>query len=390
MNGLIWLAPIPLWFGAVCLIYSYAMYPAVVWVVGKLSGNRRRPSSQSDDDLPTVSVLIAAFNEEAVIDSRLRNLLASDYPHDKLEIVIASDGSTDGTNEAVRRVAGQSPIVRLLDVPVRAGKTSVLNRAFGQVAGEIVVLSDANTFTDRQSLRALAQWFSCPGVGVVCGQLILVEPENGRNPDNLYWRYENFLKTCEGRLGSLLGANGGIYAVRKSLFRAVPDDTLVDDLVIPLSIKLRTGCEIVYEPGARAIEETPAGMAAEFRRRARIGAGGFQCIARLWRLLNPAHGWLALAFFSHKVLRWFGPFFMVAMLLANLLLLGAKPYRAAMAAQAVFYAVAALGRRVSGRGGLAKAARLPALFVGANLALLVGFGRWIRGTRGGTWERTAR
>jgi hypothetical protein len=227
-------------------------------------------------------------------------------------------------------------------------------------------------------------------VGAVCGELSLIDPKDGRNVDGVYWRLENFLKRCESRLGGLLGANGAIYAVRRSLIEPIPDDTLVDDFVLPLTIKLRTGCEIVYEPRARGIEETASDLAAEFRRRVRIGTGGFQCIARLWRLLNPARGWVALAFLSHKILRWLGPFCLVGVLLGNALLLGRPFYRATLVMQALLYAVAAAGRLVRGPSQLARWARVPALFVSVNLALLVGFRRWLRGSGSGTWERTSR
>jgi cellulose synthase/poly-beta-1,6-N-acetylglucosamine synthase-like glycosyltransferase len=384
------IALIVFWGSAACLLYSYLLYPLIVWVAAKLAADQVRPDLPSETDLPRVSLLIAAFNEEAVIAARLRDALAIDYPRELLEIVIASDGSTDATARIVREEAVRSPQVRLIDYPVRSGKTSVLNRAIAELSGDIVVLSDANTATDSQAVKNLVRWFSRPDVGVVCGQLLLVDPKDGRNADSLYWRYENFLKTCEGRLGALLGANGGIYAIRRQLFRPVPPDTLVDDFFIPLAVKLRTGCRIVYEPGARAIEETPVDIQAEFTRRARIGAGGFQAIARLWPLLNPARGWLALSFFSHKVLRWFGPFFLMALLAANLVLLGDGLFRIMLAVQSLFYMLAAVGSRAPGTGPAARLARLPALFTGVNLALLAGFFRWLRGSQGGVWKRTTR
>src|SRR4029079_12592565 len=141
--------------------------------------------------------------------------------------------------------------------------------------GEIVLLSDANTFTDVDALRRIVRWFADPQVCGVCGRLVLTDPATGQNVDSLYWRYETYLKRCEGRLGALLGANGGIYAVRPSCFNPIPANTIVGGLVLPLQAKLRTGCEIVYDPEAVANEETPSNIKSEFRRRARIGAGGF-------------------------------------------------------------------------------------------------------------------
>src|SRR5262249_38664493 len=158
------------------------------------------------------------------------------------------------------------------------GKAATLNAAFAELAGDIVLLSDANTFTDATAARNIVRWFADPRVGVVCGRLVLTDPATGGNADSLYWRYETFLKECEGRLGALPGATGGIYAFRRGLYAPIPDDTIVDDFVIPLAAKLRTGCAIVYDRDAVAREETAPDVRAEFRRRSRIGAGGFQSI----------------------------------------------------------------------------------------------------------------
>src|SRR5205823_14619527 len=145
--------------------------------------------------------------------------------------------------------------IRLLDYSERQGKAAVLNSAFAELSGEIVLLSDANTQTDPAALRKIVRWFRQPAVGVVCGRLVLTDPRTGRNVDSLYWRYETFLKRCEGRLGALLGANGGIYAIRKAFFTPIPAGTVLDDFIIPLLAKLRTGCTILYDDEAVAQEE---------------------------------------------------------------------------------------------------------------------------------------
>ena len=170
----------------------------------------------------------------------------------------------------------------------------------------------------------------------MCGRLVLVDPETRQNVDGIYWQYETFLKNCEGRLGALLGANGAIYALRRSLYVPIANDTIVDDFVIPLLAKLSSGCKIIYDSEAEAREETPPNMSCEFRRRVRIGGGGFQSIGMLWRLLNPRFGWLSFSFLSHKILRWFCPFFLLGLLLTNLALCGSSFYRMALTAQATF------------------------------------------------------
>lgn len=379
---------IAFWGCVASIVYAYAIYPIVVLMLAKRFG--KSPIGYApctEGDLPSVSLLIAAHNEEQVIAQRIENALALDYPGDRLEVVIASDGSSDNTAAIVRGFTDQR--VRLLESPMRRGKATVLNAAFRQVRGEIVVLSDANTFTESAALRRIVRWFDDPNVGSVCGRLVLTDPATGRNVDSLYWRYETFLKSCEGRLGALLGANGAIYAVRRSSFSGIWSDTIVDDFVIPLITRLRHGCSIVYDKTAVAYEETPHDFSAEFRRRSRIGAGGFQSIVRLRSLLAPRHGWVAFTFFSHKVLRWLCPFLLIGALLTNLALLHEPFYRMTMAMQLLGYGFSLLGLATGTRAAL-KPLRLATMFTAMNAALLVGFWRWASGGQQGIWQRTAR
>ena len=379
--------------------YAYFGYPVVIWVLSRLFGRAPERPSVPDCDLPRLSLLIVAHNEFAHIDGRVRNALAMDYPAGKLEIVVASDGSTDGTADAVCEYASRG--VQLLDFMNRRGKSSVLNQAIPLCTGDIVMLSDANTLTDLDAARKLAAWFIDPTVGVVCGKLVLVDPVNGRNVDGMYWKYETFLKLCESRLGALLGSNGGIYAVRKSAFRPIPADTIVDDFVLPLLARQETGCRIVYDKQAVATEETPSSIASEFQRRARIGAGGFQAIGLLRGLTHPRHGWLAFAFVNHKLLRWASPFLLIFALLGNLLWVMLcmphvgnvfhLPWAAlALSLQVGFYISSLLAGMLPARPKLFKLFRLPAMFTSMNAALAVGFWRWLRGRQNSAWARTDR
>jgi len=387
-----------LWSCIALVVYAYAVYPPVIWLCARLFGDRRVATAPpngapADAALPPITLLIAAHNEAEVIAARLENALTVDYPRDKFSIVVASDGSSDATTSIVQSFADRG--VRLLDYQPNQGKAATLNAAIAETAGaetsgDLILLSDANTDIDAHAPRLLARWFADPNIGAVCGRLILTDPHTGRNVDSMYWKYETFLKKAEGRLGALLGANGAVYAIRRELFEPIPRDTIVDDFVIPLLARLRTGCRIIYDAEAVAHEETPADLGSEFGRRSRIGAGGFQSIVLLWRLLDPRQGWTAFSFFSHKVLRWHCPFFLIAALAANVLLLGVPAYRWLLTAQVAFYAVSLVGAFVPGAGLAAKLVRLTTMFTSMNLALLVGFWRWITGRQRGVWQRTAR
>jgi cellulose synthase/poly-beta-1,6-N-acetylglucosamine synthase-like glycosyltransferase len=382
------------WISLALVAYAYVGYALLVCGCARLWGRRPTPPNEppaETSDLPTVNLLIAALNEEQVIAERLDNALASDYPSDKLQVVIASDGSTDQTAAIVRDYEARFPgRVRLLDYSVRRGKATALNTSIPQLDAEVIVLSDANTFFERGAIRRLVRWFSDETIGTVCGKLHLLDPKSGKNVDGWYWRYETFLKRCEGQLGALLGANGAIYAIRRSDFLPIPPDTIIDDFYLPLLIKLRRGKRIEYDAAAIAHEHTPETVHDEFRRRTRIGAGGFQSLVRLWPLLLPRYGWTSFAFLSHKLLRWLCPLFMALMLASNAMLVREPLYTALFAGQCVFYAIAIAGSRLPGTSSLVRAVRLVTMFVTMNLALAVGFCRWIAGLQRGTWQRTAR
>jgi cellulose synthase/poly-beta-1,6-N-acetylglucosamine synthase-like glycosyltransferase len=375
-----------LWTCLVAVLYTYFGYPLLVWCLSRLCGRRQVPPPD-DAPLPTLSLLIAAYNEEAVIEQRLNNALAMDYPADKLEIVVVSDGSSDGTADIVRGFAGRG--VRLIEGGQRRGKAAALNAALPTLRGDVVMFSDANTCTEPDAARKLARWFADPHIGAVCGRLVLIDPASGRNTDGLYWRYETFIKRCEGRLGALLGANGAIYALRRAWYVPLANGTILDDMLIPLLAKLHTDCRIIYDAEAVAEEETAPDVRAEFHRRVRIGTGGYTSIGRLWRLLLPWHGWVAFTFFSHKVLRWVCPFFLLGLLGTNTIL--RERYTWLLVAQMAFYGLSFVTAFIPGQAKALRLLRMSTMFTSMNGALLVGFGRWLcGGGRKGVWKRTVR
>jgi cellulose synthase/poly-beta-1,6-N-acetylglucosamine synthase-like glycosyltransferase len=374
-----------LWSCVAAVAYSYVLYPVILMGAAKLRRKQEPPDAFVH---PNVSVLVAAHNEQRFIEEKVQNTVASSYPQDKLEIAIASDGSSDRTVELVQNLEAAN--VRLFDYAERRGKATVLNATLPELNGEIVVLSDANTLFEPDAISNLVRWFADPAVDAVCGRLILTDPATGQNVDSLYWRYETYLKKKEARLGALLGANGAIYAIRRSHYVPIPNNSIVDDFVIPLLSKLHFGGRIIYDESAIAYEETPPEIGSEFRRRARIGTGGYQSLALLWRLLSPRFGWTAFAFFSHKVLRWIAPFLLIGALIANVLLLELPFYRWLFAAQVLFYAASFAGAQARGTGLPFRLLRLAGMFTSMNAALFVGFWRWLTLPQTGTWQRTAR
>jgi cellulose synthase/poly-beta-1,6-N-acetylglucosamine synthase-like glycosyltransferase len=374
--------------------YSYLAYPACVWLLARLFPSAARKGHLARKKLPHVTLIVAAHNEQAVIEGKIRNSLELDYPRDRLKVVIGSDGSSDATSKIV--AAFHDRRVRLLDYAQRRGKSCLLNSAISETgrgkgtAGEILVLSDANTEYQPDAIKKLVRWFADPRVDTVCGRLLLVDPVRGNNVDGLYWRYETFLKKCEGRLGALLGANGGIYAIRRSAYVPIPNNTIIDDFAIPLLSKLRYNGRIVYDPQAVAVEETPPTIAGEFRRRARIGTGAYQSVPLLWRLMSPRYGWTAFTFLSHKILRWLVPFFLLGSLTSNLFVLDHFYFQVIFVVQVVMYAVSLAGACLPGSNLPCKLVRGLTMFVGMNLALLVGFWRWLSSSQTGTWQSTKR
>jgi cellulose synthase/poly-beta-1,6-N-acetylglucosamine synthase-like glycosyltransferase len=379
------MATVAFWAAAVLLAQTYFLYPLWLLLLSRLRP-AWRPTPVGPGAWPTVSLVVAAHDEAACIEEKLRNSLALDYPPDMLEVLIGSDGSTDGTDALIQACA--DPRVRL-SAATRAGKTSVLNRCIPAARGELVLLSDANTRIEPGALKALVRHFADPEVGAVCGRLQLYNPTKAEYEESAYWKYESWLKALEGTQGAVVGANGGLYAIRRDLFTPLPPSTIVDDFVIAVRL-LDQGYRVLYEPEALAAEETTEDYGREFGRRARIAAGNFQSLGLVPGLLSPLRGFPAFAFWSHKVLRWCAPALMLLALVANAALLDRPFYRFTLAAQIGFYALAMLGSLAVGPSLLRRVAGVAYYFVTMNLAIVVGFWRFLRSSQAAAWERTAR
>jgi len=331
-----------------------------------------------------VSLLIPAYNEEAHIEQKLRNSLALDYPRERLEIVVASDGSTDRTNVIVKQFQGQG--IRLLEMRDNIGKSAMLTRTVPLLKGEVVVFSDTSSELEPGALRAVVRNFADPRVGCVSGLYRLKGAEDLRaQGEGLYWRYETFIKQQESRLHSILGAHGAFYAIRRHLFEALAGSLINDDYLIPMQI-VAQGYRAVYEPAAVSWERELASVEGEFARRRRIAAGNCQQIVELRHLLDPTRGWVAFSFFSHKVLRTLAPLFMIAVLLTSPWL--PTPWAVVtLAAQAALYGSAAAGYLCQRAGKVVRWLSPPLYFCLGNLAMLAGLLKFCFGRDRFGWER---
>jgi cellulose synthase/poly-beta-1,6-N-acetylglucosamine synthase-like glycosyltransferase len=371
------------WGALALLFYVYIGYPAIAALRGRLRPAAHRRAAIE----PTVSVVVVAYNEADRIDARIENLLALDYPPERMEIFVGSDGSTDDT---VARARGFEPHgVTVVPFAERRGKPAVLNALVPRVNGEIVVFADARQRFDRGTLRALLANFADPSVGAVSGELVLQPAEGAATAGQgaaFYWKYEKFIRSMESRADSTVGATGAIYAARRSLFEPIPDDTLLDDVLIPLRI-VRRGYRVLFEPGARAYDSTSATAQQEFARKARTIAGNFQLFTRERWLFNPLRNRLWFETLSHKGLRLTLPLLHVTLLAANVAAAGTFPYDWLLAGQAAFYGAAACGA-VQRRGRR----RFAAFTVPYTLCLLcwatmAGFYRFVTHRQPVTWER---
>ena len=371
------LAQFIFWVFAFVPFYAYAGFPLVL-VALRMVIHRRVKKAPIE---PFVSLLIPAYNEADVIDRKIDNSLALDYPADRLEIVVASDGSKDQT-AAIAETRADGNRIRVLAYAENRGKVPTLNASIPHLKGEIVVFSDAPAMLYPDSVRRLVENFADPQVGAVSGLYKVVKADEvniGRSED-FYWKYETWLKVQESQLASTLGGHGHLHAIRKELYPYPPPGTINDDYVIPVSV-LAKGYRAVYEPSAIVYEE--AHEMTGFGRRIRIMAGNIQQLREIRGLLRPFRPLALFFFLSHKVSRLLVPFAMLAALVANLFLLEWPAYRMILGAQAIFYLLAAIGTVWPLKP---KTLMLPFYFCMINAATFFGFYHALTHRRGMAWK----
>lgn len=370
------------WLSVVALIYTYAGYPVLLIIA---SWVRSRPVLRKPFE-PVVSVIIAAYNEEADIAAKLENTLALDYPKSKLEIIVASDCSTDRTDEIVRTFVARGVILHRQ--AERLGKTAAQNSAVERARGDIVLFSDATTIYQPDVLLRMLPSFADPSVGCVTGTVIYKEPGKstvGRGTSS-YWNYEFMLKKYEGSLSSLIGVCGCMYAVRKSAYIPLYNEACSDFVIATVMVKQQL--RAVFEPEAICSEEPNLQAHKEMGVRVRIAA---QTLADLWRnrdVLNPVnYGFYSFQLLSHKVFRYLAPLFLILAFITSGALALTKPlYAVAFIVQCVIYAVAGIGWLIERAGVSTRWIAVPQYFVVGNLASLIALGQLLRGERYIRWE----
>lgn len=382
--------------GIFILFYSYIGYGILLWMLKKLR-KKRVPNnlaitSDSNSEIP-VSLIIAAYNEEQFIKEKIENTLLIDYPSNKLQIIIITDGSDDETCNIARSYNR----IEVLHEPQRKGKIVAIHRAMKFAQHPIVVFSDANTLLNKDSIRNISRHYLSDMVGGVAGEKKIMESKNNSvagSGEGLYWKYESALKQLDSDFFTVVGAAGELFSIRKELYEYVGQNIILDDFIISLNI-CKKGFKVVYEPNAFAIESPSMSIAEEQKRKIRISAGAFQSIVILKDLLNVfKYPKLSFQFISHRVLRWtLCPLFLPLILILNLFIVMGNSsyfYTVILALQILFYLSALLGLLLSKNKIKVKILYVPYYFVFLNISLYMGFFRYIRGGQSVLWDKASR
>ncbi len=382
------------WIAAGLCAYSYFGYSLCAAFLSKLLGRSHQIELAPDDALPTVTLLIPAYNEIAVIAAKIDNSLAIDYPAGKLQIRVVSDGSTDGTDAIAEKYSARG--VELQRIEPRGGKPNAINQAAAYARGDILVLCDANTMFAPDAIRNLVRHFADPAVGAVTGDVRLQTDEiSYGSGEGFFWKLERFTQKCESDLWTSIGVDGGMYALRRELYVANEPDTLIDDFVIAMNVA-RTGKRVIYDPQAVAIEDAVEDPAQEFRRRTRTIAGGFQSLLGGRGRPGLRQPLLLIGYISHKALRWVGPVLLLAAFVGGILAAMGEIaadqfglYSTLYLLQLSFYVLAMIGL-VLGNRRLPAVVCLPYYICLTNAAAGAGFYKWLSGGQKVTWSTADR
>ena len=369
--------------------YTYVGYAVVVWLWAKLVASARPPKAMQPFE-PTVTLIVPAYNEAAILEAKITNCQALDYPAEKLKLLFITDGSTDNSSQILAR----HPHIEHLHSPFRGGKSMAENRAMQFVTTPYVIFTDCNTNLNSAAVRELVKHYQDPQVGAVSGEKKIERTASASGAgEGIYWKYESFLKRCDSAIYSLMGAAGELVSFRSDLFLPLEPDTILDDFVQSLRI-VDQGYRVVYEPGAYATEAPSVSLPDELERKIRICAGGWQAMSRLTGLLNPLRQpVVTFLYVSHRVLRWsVAPVALAALLLLSLVLavgVGGV-YWGALAAQVAFYLAAGREWQTASQGRSQPLLVIPLFFTLMNVAVFLGFWRYFRKAQPAAWAKASR
>lgn len=381
------------WISLALVAFVYAGYPVIAALGARWSrmrGKGMNPGSMADADLPDVTLVVACFNEADILADKVQNCRELDYPKEKLRVLFVTDGSNDGSEQLLATMPG----VEVTHQPERRGKLHAVKRVMKMITSPVTVFCDANTFLNPESMRLLARHFADPAVGAVAGEKqVKASGEKATAGEGLYWKYESKLKFWDAHWHTVVGAAGELFAVRTTVAPEPPDDSIIEDFMVTLTIA-GNGYRVAYEPEATATEGPSASLGDEWKRKVRIAAGGWQAMSRLGHLMNPfKYGVLAFQFAVHRASRWtVAPMALVTLLLANigLALTEGGFYTAILAAQGLFYALSYWGWKVQGKPAPFPGFFFPSYFTMMHLAGLAGGMRFFRGKQQVTWEKARR
>ncbi len=376
---------------------GYAILVAVLLFFRKLFHTKKSFPEIAMEEFPRVCMFVTAFNEADYVDMKVKNMMELDYPADKMQILWITDGSDDGTPE----ILGKYPDMEVHHLPERKGKIHAMNRGIQFVNAPIVIFSDSNTILCTDAVKIIVNTFADPKVGCIAGEKRVLSKDSDNaagSGENLYWKFESWVKRMDSDLNSAVGAVGELFAIRTNLFEQVENDTILDDFIISLRIAEK-GFRIAYTPDAYAIETASVSVAEELKRKVRIAAGGLQTIMRLKGLLNPfRHGMLSIQYISHKVLRWtIAPIALFCLPLVNFFILPEELeirtfnfFSYFFYLQVFMYLLALLGWMLEQRKIRFKLLFIPYYFTAMNYASLRGWVRFLKGKQSVNWEKSQR
>ena len=387
------------WLLIFIVFYAYLGYGLLLFLMVKIKQFfvKNRPPNFEESNLPDVTFIVAAYNEQDYIEEKIRNCLAFDYPKEKIRFWFVTDGSNDWTPDLVENFqVKEGQQIRLFHRPERRGKIAAVERIMAWVETPITIFTDANTDVNPEAIRNIVRHFADPNVGAVAGEKRIAMGESDEATgagEGIYWKYESKLKKWDSELNSVIGAAGELFAIRTDQYRHVPPDTLIEDFVMTMGIAMR-GYRLAYEPDAYAVESSSASIGEEMKRKIRIAAGGLQTAWRLRSLLNPfRHGLLSFQYISHRVLRWtLAPLALPLIFFINILLAfdGKPAYLSLLILQIIFYIFAFLGYIFERKQLKIKAFFVPYYFCLMNYAMYRGFFRLVSGRQSVVWEKAKR